>query len=162
MKVGVVGCNGRVGSLVMKELQSGDWSAQGLEFAGACGRKNADEMAETHMIATEEELFREADVVIDFTLPEGTRAHAKLAAEYGTALVVGTTGLTEDDEKVLQQAAEKTVIIYAANMSVGVNMLLALVEKAARPPRPRMGYRNFRGPPQIQGRRPLRHSSRHG
>ena len=132
MKIGVVGCNGRVGKLVLEELNSGNWDSFGLELAGACGRKNADEMAETVITDTEEELFELSDAVIDFTLPEGTRNHAKLAAKHKTTLIIGTTGLTQDDENILKQAAEQAPIIYAANMSVGINILLSLVEQAAR------------------------------
>ena len=78
------------------------------------------------------ELFEKADAVIDFTHPDATTEHAKIAAETGTALIIGTTGLSEDQENILKDAAKKTAIVYAANMSVGVNMLLALVKQAAQ------------------------------
>lgn len=78
-----------------------------------------------------EELFDTADVVIDFTTPEATRKHIWLAAKSGTKLVIGTTGLNETDEQEIHDAAKETAILYAANMSIGVNILLALVEQAA-------------------------------
>ncbi|HPF78794.1 MAG TPA: 4-hydroxy-tetrahydrodipicolinate reductase, partial [Alphaproteobacteria bacterium] len=56
----------------------------------------------------------------------------RLAAHSGTALVIGTTGLSEKQEQQVAEAATKTAIVYAANMSVGVNMLMALVEQAAK------------------------------
>lgn len=76
--------------------------------------------------------FAAADVLIDFTAPAATVAHAALAAQTGKALVVGTTGLSPAQEEDLKQAAQKTAVLYSANMSVGVNVLLALVEQAAK------------------------------
>ncbi|PCK00411.1 MAG: 4-hydroxy-tetrahydrodipicolinate reductase [Zetaproteobacteria bacterium] len=131
MKIGVVGCNGRVGKLVIKELLSGDWDTHDLVLAGGSARTVQENNGGYFITDSEETLFEMSDVIIDFTLPEGTRNHAKLAAEHNKTLIVGTTGLTLDDEIELKQAAEKTTIIYAANMSVGVNLLLSLVEKAA-------------------------------
>lgn len=132
MNVGVVGCNGRVGKLVVEELQSGAWDKHNLSLFGGCARSDTIGTKQDFYITdNEEELFEKSDIVIDFTLPEGTVKHAALAAKHKTTLIVGTTGLTADDEFSLKRAAEKTTIIYAANMSVGVNLLLALVEKAA-------------------------------
>lgn len=131
MKIGVVGCNGRVGALIIDELLSGEWDAHNLELSGGSARDITDTGKQFFMTDSEDELFQVSDVIIDFTLPEGTRNHAKLAAEHKKTLIVGTTGLTHDDEMELRQAAEKTTIIYAANMSIGVNLLLALVEQAA-------------------------------
>ncbi len=116
MKIGVTGYKGRMGQLLVQEIETTD----GLTFAG--GIDMGDDA---------EALFKEADAVIDFTVPDATITHARLAANHGTALIIGTTGLSDAQEEKLKQAAEKTVIIYAANMSVGVNMLLALVEQAA-------------------------------
>jgi len=128
MKVGIAGYTGRVGQLLIAELQTGTW--KGLELAGGCAPDASDAQYFTSQNPTE--LFERSDIVIDFTRPEATIAHAKIAAQTGTKMIIGTTGLTNDDEAELKTAAEKTAIIYAANMSVGVNMLLALVEKAAK------------------------------
>jgi len=76
-------------------------------------------------------LFDVADAVIDFTTPAATVAHAALAAEHGKILVVGTTGLSADDEAALAAAARRTVIVHAPNFSVGVTLLTALTERAA-------------------------------
>jgi 4-hydroxy-tetrahydrodipicolinate reductase len=69
--------------------------------------------------------------VIDFTAPAATLAHADLAAKFGTALIVGTTGLPASAKAKLKTSAKKTVIVQAPNMSTGVNVLLALTEKLA-------------------------------
>ena len=131
MDIGIVGCNGRVGSLLITELLSSEWDHKGLKLAGGCARHGISG-SETYFITTDEaELFERSDAVIDFTLPEGTVNHAKLAVEHKTALIVGTTGLTKADEEELANAAQHIPVVYSANMSVGVNILLALVEQAA-------------------------------
>ncbi|MGH1403060.1 MAG: 4-hydroxy-tetrahydrodipicolinate reductase [Alphaproteobacteria bacterium] len=132
MKVGIVGCNGRVGKVLIEELMSGNWTQNGLELAGGSARNSADLPDTFFTTDDEDELFEKSDVIIDFTLPEGTLNHAKLAVKHNTALIIGTTGLSEQDETMIREAATKAPIVYAANMSVGVNLLCALVEQAAQ------------------------------
>jgi 4-hydroxy-tetrahydrodipicolinate reductase len=74
----------------------------------------------------------DCDVAIDFSSPASTVALCALAAEAGRALVIGTTGLSQEDLDAIAAAAEKTVIVRSGNMSLGVNLLAALVERAAR------------------------------
>ncbi len=131
IKIGVVGCNGRVGKLIIAELLSGDWDDHGLELSGGSARNIEDQNSSFFITNNEEELFEKSDVIIDFTLPEAIENHAKLAVKHKATLIVGTTGLTQNDEEMLKSAAKETSIIYSANMSVGVNLLLALVEQAA-------------------------------
>jgi len=75
--------------------------------------------------------LRGADVLIDFTRPEGTLAHVAECAAAGVGAVVGTTGLNEAQKAELAKHATRIPIVYAANMSVGVVVLLSLVEQAA-------------------------------
>jgi 4-hydroxy-tetrahydrodipicolinate reductase len=72
-----------------------------------------------------------AQVAIDFTLPMVTEANLRAAVEHGTALVIGTTGLEERQRKAMEQAAHDIPIVYARNMSVGVNVFMELVARAA-------------------------------
>lgn len=129
MNIGIAGYTGRVGSLLIKELQSGAW--KGLMLAGASARDMPAKDAGFFVTTDARELFKRSDAVIDFTTPEASMNHAELAAASGTALIVGTTGLGPAQEDFLGQMAEKTRIVYSANMSVGVNLLMALVEDAA-------------------------------
>ena len=76
-------------------------------------------------------LLRGADVLIDFTRPEGTLAHVAACAESGVGAVVGTTGLNEAQKTEIARFAQRVPIVCAANMSVGVVVLMALVEAAA-------------------------------
>lgn len=133
MKIGIVGCGGRMGQMLVKAVEA----AQGAVLAGGTERPGSSLIGGTtgttgapvHDNAAA--LFAAADAVIDFTAPAATVAHAALAAETGTVLVVGTTGLSKDDEAVLAEAAKKVPVVYAPNFSVGVNLLMALTERAA-------------------------------
>lgn len=130
MKVGIAGYTGRVGQLLVNELQSGNWT--GLELAGGTSRKGDENISGLLTTTEPEELFQTSDAIIDFTLPEGTMKHAALAAKHEKILVIGTTGLSTQQETELVEHAKSATIVYAANMSLGVNLLLALIEKAAR------------------------------
>lgn len=129
MNIGIAGYTGRVGSLLIKELQSGDW--KGLMLAGATARAMPEKDPGFFVTTDARELFKRSDAIIDFTTPDATMNYAEIASASGTALIVGTTGLSKEQEEFLAQMAEKTRIVYAANMSVGVNLLMALVEEAA-------------------------------
>ena len=88
-------------------------------------------MGKGKVFADIKELFAVSDAVLDFTAPAASVANAKAAAETGKVLVIGTTGLTETQRAEVAKAAEKAPIVLAPNMSVGVNLLQALVEKVA-------------------------------
>jgi 4-hydroxy-tetrahydrodipicolinate reductase len=139
MKIGVVGCAGRMGRMLIAEVLR----AKGAKLGGGT------ELAKSPLIGTDlgilvgqkaagvkvtsdaKALFESCDAVIDFTAPAATLAHADLAAKFGTALIVGTTGLPASAKAKLKTSAKKTVIVQAPNMSTGVNVLLALTEKLA-------------------------------
>lgn len=74
----------------------------------------------------------EFDVLIDFTAPESTMQHLELCESSNKAMVIGTTGLSGEQEQVIQTASANIPIVYAPNMSVGVNLCLKLLEEAAR------------------------------
>lgn len=73
-----------------------------------------------------------ADVVIDFSTPEATLEHARVAAKAGVPIVIGTTGLSAAQQRELEQCLEGVPYVQAPNMSVGVNLLLKLLGMAAR------------------------------
>jgi len=117
MKIAIAGYQGRMGRMLLQELQSGQWPE--LSFYG--GTTPSDPA---------ENLF-DADLVIDFTTPEATRQHIWLAAKHHKPIVIGTTGLSDDDLKEMRDAALECPLLYSANMSVGVNLLAALVQQAS-------------------------------
>jgi 4-hydroxy-tetrahydrodipicolinate reductase len=139
MKIGIVGCAGRMGKMLVNAVLD----AEGATLAGGTERPGGDAVGRdigdlvgrgplgVPVVDDARTLFQAADVVIDFTAPAATVQHAALAAETGTVLVVGTTGLSKDDEAALRAAADRTPIVYAPNFSIGVNLLMALTERAA-------------------------------
>lgn len=76
--------------------------------------------------------FARADAIIDFTAPEATRAFCAFAAARGLIHVIGTTGLSDADFSAIREAGKRAAIVQSGNMSLGVNMLAALVKRAAK------------------------------
>ena len=79
-----------------------------------------------------EEVLKECDVLIDFPAPGASLEHVKAAAAAGKAIVVGTTGFSEDQRRELAEAGNRTRCLVAPNMSMGVNLLFSLAERVAR------------------------------
>mgnify|MGYP003337258919 CR=1 FL=1 len=73
-----------------------------------------------------------AEFLIDFTRPEGTMTHLSVAEKTGTKMIIGTTGLSSDQIATLKNASSKIAIVFAPNMSVGVNATFKLLEIAAK------------------------------
>ena len=137
-KIGIVGCAGRMGRMLIREVLatpgcalSGGTEAQGDAIGMDLGLLAGGNAAGIVVGADAKALFAASDVVIDFTVPAATKAHADLAAVTGKALIVGTTGLGADVLAAIEAAAKKAPVVRSANMSVGVNVLLALTQKLA-------------------------------
>ena len=73
-----------------------------------------------------------ADVLIDFTRPEGTLAHLEKCRELGINIIIGTTGFDAKDKAAISDASKDIAIVYAQNMSAGVNLVFKLLETAAK------------------------------
>jgi 4-hydroxy-tetrahydrodipicolinate reductase len=111
-----------VGALDRPEAEGQGADAGELAGAGACGVTiGADPVA----------VFANADVVLDFTAPDATLAYSELAAQARVVHVIGTTGLGPEHEERLKAAARHCRIVKSGNMSLGVNLLAALVRRAA-------------------------------
>lgn len=133
IKIGIVGCMGRMGRANVEAVQSGDHGVivAGSEVAVHPAVGELIPGTDVKVGSSAKEVFVQSDVVIDFTPPGNTAAHAAFAAETGAALVVGTTGLSELDEAALDEAAKGAVIIQAGNYSLGVNLLKALTKQVS-------------------------------
>ncbi len=139
-KMGVVGCGGRMGRMLVAEIAA----TEGCSVAGGCARPGSahvnHDVGELAGIGrtgipvgdSAEKLIGDSDVVIDFTAPAITAANATLAGRLGKAMVIGTTGLSPEQSEAVRQAAREIAIVWAPNMSLGVNLLLGLVEEVAR------------------------------
>jgi 4-hydroxy-tetrahydrodipicolinate reductase len=109
-------------------------SRDDLELAALFDRpENAGQRMDEHVLVRPEAAIAHSDVIIDFTTPAASTALAKVSAGWGSpALVVGSTGLSEADIQVFTEAAEHVPIVRSGNFSLGVNLMLGLVEQAAR------------------------------
>lgn len=139
MKIGIVGCAGRMGRMLVQAVSA----TPGAELAGGTEAPGSANLGKDPAVLAglepsgikitddAEALFQASDVVIDFTAPAPTVAHAKLAAETKTAFIPGTTGLSAEQQAEIAKAAAVAAVVQAANYSVGVNLLLGLSEQAA-------------------------------
>lgn len=139
MKIAVVGAAGRMGQMLIRRIAA----TEGLTLAGASESPNSNaigrdageiaglEACGVKITGDSAAAIAAADAMIDFTVPAATVAHAKIAADKGVAMVIGTTGLDPTQTALIHEAARKVPIMWAANMALGVNILLALVEKTA-------------------------------
>lgn len=140
MKIAIVGAAGRMGRMLVAAVAQ----AEGAVLVGGSEATGHPDLGKdlgvlagldaqaVALTSDTRALFEAADAVIDFTVPVATAAHAALAAETGTVLVIGTTGLQVQHQDAIERAAKKTALVQAANYSVGVNLLQGLVEQAAR------------------------------
>lgn len=137
--IGIVGCAGRMGRMVIQEVLATQSCvvAGGTEASGDFIGKDlgtlvgAEEPLGISIGDDPKALFEVSDAVIDFTVPAATRLHAIAAAETGTAYVVGTTGLSDEDQAEITAAASSASVVQAPNFSVGVNLLFALTKQVA-------------------------------
>ena len=79
-----------------------------------------------------EEAFKKTDVIIDFTIPKCTFEVLKIATKLKKRIVIGTTGFTEKEEKLIKSYSRKIPILKAGNMSLGINLLMYLTEIASK------------------------------
>jgi 4-hydroxy-tetrahydrodipicolinate reductase len=139
-RIGVVGAAGRMGRVLLRLAAT----TPGFALAGGSERPGAAELGrDLGSLAGVDDLglaltddpkpvFAAAAAVLDFTTPAATLAHAALAAATGKALIIGTTGIDAAGEAKLAEAAKRAPIVYAGNMSLGVNLLAELVTQVAR------------------------------
>ena len=138
-RVAVAGASGRMGRMLIEAIQgSGDCVLAGaLDLPGSpgLGQDAAAFLGHTSGVLITDDLhagLQGADVLIDFTRPEGTLAHLQVCSALGVKAVVGTTGFSDAQKADIAALAQKTAIVLAPNMSVGVNVTLKLLEMAAK------------------------------
>ena len=137
-KIGIPGAAGRMGRMLIREIAA----APDLELVAATDHADSGAIGQDSgllagtgtngvLISDNPDSLAGADVLIDFTSPAASVAHATMAAGHGCAMVVGTTGLSDGDEAALAVAAQSVPLVYCANTSVGVTLLAKLVEQVA-------------------------------
>lgn len=138
MRLAIAGADGRMGRMLIEAVlespdleltvalcQSGS-AALGQDAGTALGRT-------TGVLITDDlDALVQADCLIDFTRPEGTLAHLPACTRLNVKCVIGTTGFDEADKQAIRAASQQTAIVFAPNMSVGVNATFKLLDMAAR------------------------------
>jgi 4-hydroxy-tetrahydrodipicolinate reductase len=131
IKLGIAGVCGRMGRRIFElALQDKDFEITlALEKRGlpAIGR----ELGKLKISSSSDGLFL-VDVFVDFTTPEATEANLDYAARYKKALVLGTTGLEDSQLKKIEEISKVVPIVFSPNMSVGVNVLFAILPEMAK------------------------------
>ncbi len=133
IKIAIAGCGGRMGKALLEGVaQSDDLVLHAaLEYEGSELIGNAVGGG-VRITSDVEAALRGADALIDFTRPEGTMQHLEICRRLGVNIVVGTTGLNAQQKAQLGAAAQDIGIVFAPNMSVGVNLVFKLLETASR------------------------------
>ena len=138
IKVAVAGCLGRMGQEISKQILQN----KKLEFAGGFEHKKHKDInkplnkvssipSSKFVTANSAQLIKEANVIIDFTTPKSTLDNLKIASANKTAVVIGTTGMTDAQKKKVKGYSKKIPILMSSNMSLGVNLLFNLVKQTA-------------------------------
>jgi 4-hydroxy-tetrahydrodipicolinate reductase len=140
MRLIVAGAGGRMGRALMRAIDAtsgavvtGALEAPGSELLG----KDAGTLAGLpengiKLSADLWSLSANADGILDFTVPGATIANVAIAAQRGLVHVIGTTGLSASDDAVIKSVTSRAVVVQSGNMSLGVNLLAALVKRVAQ------------------------------
>ncbi len=138
MKLAIAGSGGRMGRMLIEAALA----AEDLTVAAALERADSPDVGQdcAHFlgrqcgvpISIDVAVLAKADVLIDFTRPEGTLRHLQTCVEHGVRAVIGTTGFDEAGRQSIERAARSIPVVFSPNMSVGVNVTFRLAELAAR------------------------------
>ena len=139
LPIAVAGCTGRMGHMLIEAVLAAD----DCRLAGALDRPGSPAVghdataflgqASGVLVASDLRAgLKDARYLIDFTRPEGTLAHLAVCRELGVKMIIGTTGFTDEQKAQIEAASKDIAIMMAPNMSVGVNVVLRLLDMAAR------------------------------
>jgi 4-hydroxy-tetrahydrodipicolinate reductase len=140
IRIAVAGAEGRMGSRIAALSRDYD----GLKLAGAFERSGHKDkgkdigtligIGETGVLLADSpaDIIDDIDVVISFTTVEASLEHLRLAAKKGKAIIIGTTGFTKDNLKEVSRLTKKVPCVMASNMSMGVNLLLKVLQDVAK------------------------------
>jgi 4-hydroxy-tetrahydrodipicolinate reductase len=139
MRIAVAGASGRMGRMLIEAIFDADdatlTGALDVETAPTVGVDAGLYAGRKTGVLIESGLkqgLANADYLIDFTRPEGTLVHLAYCAAHGIKMIIGTTGFDAEGKAAIAAAAEQTAIVFAPNMSVGVNVTMKLLELAAK------------------------------
>ena len=136
MRVAICGIAGQMGRAVLKQVLDKNYTLQACfdtnqNFVGQkVGELIGDNTLTTTITTLEKADLSQVDGIIDFSLPGATNQLLVLAKKFNKPVVIGTTGFTSSEEKMIAETAKKIPILFSANMSLGVNLLFKLTKIA--------------------------------
>lgn len=130
IKLGVSGALGKMGSRIIT-LAALDKELKVVLALEKLGHPLLGDKIAGLEVVSHHEMIKDIDCLIDFTTPEATLEHLKCCLKFRKAIVIGTTGLLPQAKEEIALAAKKIPIVFSPNMSIGVNLLFALVRQAA-------------------------------
>ena len=129
INLGITGCMGRMGQQLIKSSKANhNFKLKTLTENKLINKRFNGIKPELNT----EIAFKKTDVIIDFTIPKCTLEMLKIAAKLKKRVVIGTTGFTKKEEKLIKKYSKKIPILKAGNMSLGVNLLMYLTEIASK------------------------------
>ncbi len=139
MKIGVTGITGKMGRTIARLIIENSLVELSCGLTRQGGQNEGEDFAEflgytksgAKIISDIDQFVQNSDAIIDFSAPALSLELARKCAEHGRVLVCGTTGFSDSEKQKFALNAEKCVIIWSSNMSVGVNLLINLAEKVA-------------------------------
>lgn len=131
IKLAVSGAMGRMGQTIANLALKQDQTFQLTTLLEHKNHPNANESINNIQIQTDNDALAKCDALIEFTLPEGTIDNLSACVKHKVKMIIGTTGFSDDHLAQIQEASKKIPIVFASNMSIGVNILFKLIEIAS-------------------------------
>lgn len=140
LRVAVTGVTGRMGKTIVEAISNTD----GVVLGAASDRSSSPALGQDvgplcglsplgiSVVDDLDECQQDFDVLIDFSSPESSMKHVELCVAAGKKLVIGTTGFSDEQKEQIRLAGESVAIVFAPNMSVGVNLCFKILEQAAK------------------------------
>jgi 4-hydroxy-tetrahydrodipicolinate reductase len=129
INLAISGCLGRMGQQLIKSSKSN----KNFKLVALTENKPLNKkIAGIKLDLNTDQAFKNADVIIDFTVPKSTLEILKIASKQKKKVVIGTTGFTQKEEDLIKRYSKKISILKAGNMSMGVNLLMYLTEIASK------------------------------
>lgn len=139
LKVVIAGCSGRMGHALLEGVFAdvelvlhGSLDRAGNVQLGRDAGEQFGRVSGVKVVADIDEALKGADVLVDFTRPEASMAYLAACQKHKVKMIIGTTGFSAEEKQAIEAAAKQIAIVFAPNMSVGVTLLINLVEQAAR------------------------------
>jgi len=128
INLAITGCMGRMGQQIIKSVKLN----KSFKIVSLTENKSMNKKISGHKPSVNNEFaFKKTDIIIDFTIPKCTFEVLKIASKLKKRVVIGTTGFTKNEEKLIQNFSKKIPILKAGNMSLGINLLMYLTEIAS-------------------------------